>query len=152
MQLSDSLYCHSTGDNRPTWSHLSQVRLSPFNRFVVVGRQITLLIYADVTKLHFNRLFVFVFKCLRSLQHPARVCRKDCLHIVDICTFMKGGNFEVDTFTSDVFMSKLGSMLSVTCRHCSVHTYRMESLSNGCLFDERLFDSNLLLFTLFLTV
>ena len=33
---------------------------------------------------------------------------------------MNGGNFEVDTFASDVFMSILGSFLSMTCRHCSV--------------------------------
>ena len=67
-------------------------------------------------RLHFNRLFVFVFKCLRSLQRVSRVCRKYCLQIVDICTFMNGGNFVVDTFARDVFLSKLGSLLSVTCR------------------------------------
>ena len=60
---------------------------------------------------------------------------------------MNGGNFEADTFASDVFLSKLGSLLSVTCRHCSVHTVRMESRSNMCLFY-----SNLLIFTPFLTV
>ena len=65
---------------------------------------------------------------------------------------MNGGNIEVDTFANDVFMSKLGSLLSVTCRHCSVHTVRMESRSNMCLFDKRQFDSNLLLFTPFLIV
>ena len=30
--------------------------------------------------LHFNRLFVFVFECLRSLQHISHVCRKYCVH------------------------------------------------------------------------
>ena len=35
--------------------------------------------------------------------------------------------------------------------HCSVHTIRMESRSNMCLFDKRQFYSNLLLFTPFPT-
>ena len=65
---------------------------------------------------------------------------------------MNGGNFEVDTFASDVFVSKLGSLLSVTCRQCSVHTVRMDSRSSMCLFDKRQFDCNVLLFTPFLIV
>ena len=96
--------------------------------------------------------FIFVFKCLCSLQHVSRVCRKDCVQIVKTCTFMNGGNFKVDTFASDVFMPKLGSLLFMTCRHYSVQTVRMESYFNMCLFDKRQFDSNLLLFTPSLTV
>ena len=42
---------------------------------------------------------------------------------------MNGGYFEVDTFVSDVFMLKLVSLLSMTCRHCSVHAFHMESRS-----------------------
>ena len=36
---------------------------------------------------------VFVFKCLRSLQHVSRVCCKDRVQIFEICTLMNGGNF-----------------------------------------------------------
>ena len=43
---------------------------------------------------------------------------------------MNGENSEVDTFASDVFMSKLGSLLSVTCRHCSMHPVRTDIRSN----------------------
>ena len=103
-------------------------------------------------KLHFNRLFLIRFQKIAFLQHTSRVRHKDCVQIVKIWTFMNCGNFDVDTFVSDVFMSKLDSLLSVTCRHCSVHTVRMESRSNMCLFNRCQFDSNLLLFTPFLTI
>ena len=102
-------------------------------------------------KLHFNRLFAFVFKYLRSLPHVSRVCRNACVQIVEICTFMNGGNFDVHTFASDAYVATI-SLLSVTCHHCSVHTFRMESRSNTCLFNKRQFDSNLLLFIPCLTV
>ena len=80
-----------------------------------------------VTTLNYTLIvfFVFVFKCLRSSHYVSRVCHKDIVQIGEICTFMNVGNFEVDTFASDVFMSKLGSLLSVTCRDmfcaCSSH-------------------------------
>ena len=45
-----------------------------------------------------------------------------------LCTFMNCGNLEEDTFVSDVVMSKLGSLLSVTCRHCSVRSLHGMSL------------------------
>ena len=63
-----------------------------------------------VTTLNYNLIvfFVFVFKCLRSLQHISRVCHKDCVQIVKIRTFMNGVNFEVDTFGINVFLLKLG--------------------------------------------
>ena len=57
---------------------------------------------------------------------------------------MNGVNFEVNSFASDVFMLKLGSLIYVTCRHCYVHTVRMESRSNMFLFNKPQFDSNLL--------
>ena len=34
--------------------------------------------------LHFNRVFVFVLKCFRSLQHVSRVCRRYCVQIFEI--------------------------------------------------------------------
>ena len=108
----------------------------------------------NLFKLHFYRLFCIRFKMFAFLTtHGSHVCRESFSQIVDIiCTFMNGGSFEVDTFASDVFMSKLGSLLSVTCHHCSVHTVHMESRFNVRLFDKRQFDSNLLPFTPFLTV
>ena len=55
--------------------------------------------------------------------HVSRVCRKDCVLIVEICTFMKGGNFEMDTFAGDVFMSKqliaIRDMSPLFCAHSS---------------------------------
>ena len=77
--------------------------------------------------------FVFVFKCLCSLQHVSRVSRKYCVQIVEICTFMNSGNF-----------CDMSSLFNVGVR--------MESRSNMCMFDKRQFDSNLLLFAPFLTV
>ena len=77
--------------------------------------------------------FVFVFKCLCSLQHVSRVSRTYCVQIVEICTFMNGGNF-----------CDMSSLFNVGVR--------MESRSNMCMFDKRQFDSNLLFFTPFLTV
>ena len=110
------------------------------------------LVYRALLNYIFNRFVRIHLKCLRPLQLVLRVCRKYCLQIVEICTLVNGGNFEVDTFASDVFLSKLGSILSLTCRHSSVHKVRIGSRSNMCLFDIHQFDSNVLLFTSFLTV
>ena len=77
--------------------------------------------------------FSNVFKCLCSLQHVSRVSRKYCVQIVEICTFMNGGNVRG---VSPLFNAAV----------------RTESRSNMCMFDKRQFDSNFLLFTPFLTV
>ena len=63
----------------------------------------------------------------------SRVSRKDCVQIVEICTFMNGVNFRD---VSPLFSAAV----------------RTESRSNMCLFDKRQFDSNVLLFTPSLTV
>ena len=99
-------------------------------------------------KLQFNHFFRIRFQMFPFLTTR----RKDCIQLFEIRTFINDGNFELHTFASDVIISKLGSLLSVTCRHCSVNTVRMQSRTNMCMFDKRQFDSNLLIFADFLTV
>ena len=68
--------------------------------------------------------------------------RKKYIDFIDV------GNFEGEyTFATDLF-TKLGSSLSLMCRHCSVQAVRTESRSN-CQFGSK---SNSLFFTPFLTV
>ena len=64
-------------------------------------------------KLPVNRLFRMRFQMFVFLTKVSCVCRKDCVQIVERCTFMNGGNFEADNLASDVFMSKL------ICAHSS---------------------------------
>ncbi len=56
----------------------------------------------------------------------------------------------VHTFATDVMFTIGKSFQRISARN--VHTVRMESRYNKCLFDKRQFDSNLLLITPFLTV
>ena len=51
-----------------------------------------------------NLLFCFVFKCSRSLQHISRVRHDGCPQLVEISTFMSGGNFKVENVGRDQCM------------------------------------------------
>ena len=53
------------------------------------------------------------------------------------------------TFTTDMMFTR-GKYFQHM--YVTAHTVRMESRYNKCLFDKRQFDSNLVLFTPFLTV
>ena len=77
-----------------------------------------------VTTLNYNFIvfFVFVFKCSRPLQHASRVCRRDCVQIVEICIYF----YERRKLRSGYFREQRvyveTGLISVTCRHCSMYT------------------------------
>ena len=59
---------------------------------VCVSKVVSTYACSIVTTLNYTSIifFVFVFKCLRSLHHVSRVCRKDCVQIVEIICFASG--------------------------------------------------------------